>query len=142
MTSNDSGIAPKADRITILFVDDYADMRAAYALEAEGAGFGVDVATDGYEAVAKALLTPPDIIVAEAMLWGFDGFELARRIARNPRSQQIPVVMLTGIVIPNLAQAAREAGCAAVLTKPCAFDVVERTIRRVLREKVTHARRA
>jgi CheY-like chemotaxis protein len=119
--------------VTVLLVDDYEDTRLAYATEAEAAGFHVELAGDGYDALAKALVTLPDVVVAEAMLYGLDGFELTDRMTRNPRTRGIPVVLLTGFVMPNLAAKARDVGCAALLTKPCPFDVLERTILRALR---------
>lgn len=126
---------PKTKHLSILFVDDYEDTRLAYAAEAEAAGFRVEGARDGYEALAKALLSLPDAVVAEAMLFGLDGFELTHRMKRNPRTRDIPVVLLTGIVLPNLAARACDAGCAAVLAKPCPFEALARTILRILRVK-------
>jgi CheY-like chemotaxis protein len=142
MIASDSGVMPKARAVTVLFVDDYEDTRLAYAAEAEAAGFGVAVAADGYEALAKAHLTLPDVVVAEAMLYGLDGFELARRLAASPETPAVPVILLTGLLLPSLAIKARHAGCVAVLTKPCPFDVVERVIRRVVGEGAADAQRS
>lgn len=140
MLKYSSGIVPIAGKVTVLFVDDYVDTRMAYASEAEACGFAVELAGDGHEALAHVRLNAPAIVVTEVLLRGIDGFELARRINAMPRP--MPVILLTGIVLPDLAGSARRAGCSALLTKPCPFDVVERTIHRLLEERVNHARGA
>jgi CheY-like chemotaxis protein len=142
MSVNDSGVAPKTSDATILFVDDYEDTRRAYAAEAERAGLIAELASDGEAALARVLFSPPSLVVAELMLAHVDGLELTRRIAGNPVSRAVPVILVTRIVLRNLAALAQSAGCAAVLTKPCPFDVLERTIRRVLRERTFYAREA
>jgi CheY-like chemotaxis protein len=140
MEGEGSGLVPKRSIITVLFVDDYVDTRRTYASEAEASGFGVQLASDGHEALAQVRVDPPTIVVTEALLAGIDGIELSRRVSALPRP--IPVILLTGIVLPNLAAIATQAGAAALLTKPCPFEIIERTIRRVLRERVAYARGA
>ncbi|HEY2514683.1 MAG TPA: response regulator [Polyangiaceae bacterium] len=140
MAGSSSGLVSKASGVTVLFVDDYVDTRLAYASEAEACGFIPQLAGDGHEALAHVRLDPPTIVVTEVMLRGLDGFELTRRIRAMPRP--IPVVLLTGIILPDLAASARRAGCAALLTKPCPFEIIERTIRRLVGERLGHARQA
>jgi len=134
MPATKSGFVPAAREITVLFVDDYADTLFAYALEASAVGFRFELATDGHDALAKALRLRPDVIVTDALLFGLDGFELTRQLAMEPRTRSIPVILVTGIILSNLPARARAAGCSAVLRKPCPFLPIERTIRRVLRE--------
>jgi CheY-like chemotaxis protein len=142
MTNTKSGFAPSAKTLTVLFVDDYEDSRAAYASAAAAAGFVVEVARDGHEALAKTLLGLPDVVVSEELIGGIDGLELTRRIRRNPRTASIPVILLTGLVLPTLAASAQESGCSAVLTKPCTFEALVQTIRRALRESMRHGTRS
>jgi CheY-like chemotaxis protein len=129
-----SSRGPKRDAIALLLADDYDETRTAYADAAIEAGFTVETAADGVQALALALLVVPDVIVTEALLGGLDGFELARRMKRNPRTEAIPVVILTGLVLPDLSSKAEASGCVALLTKPCTFEALEQTIRRVVRE--------
>jgi CheY-like chemotaxis protein len=133
--ARESGFVPKTRVRRILLVDDREDTCVAYATDAEAAGYRIELARDGYEALGKAIATRPDVVVTEAMLFGIDGFELALRMKRNPTTRGIPVVLLTGIVLPNLIERARDAGCVALLAKPCAFVELDRAILHALREE-------
>lgn len=137
----ESSYGLNAKKISILLADDYEDTRCAYADAALEAGFAVEIAGDGLEALALALVVHPDLVITEAMLGGIDGFELAQRMGRNPRAASIPVIMLTGLMLPDLKARARASGCAALLTKPCTFEALERTMRRVIRERGVRAAR-
>jgi CheY-like chemotaxis protein len=69
-----------------------------------------------------------------------DGWEATRRLKRDPRTKTIPVLVLTGHALPEHAQAAREAGCDMVITKPCLPDQLLETIRRILDTPKTRAK--
>src|SRR6185436_18899601 len=76
----------------VLVVDDEPTIAASVAARLRAEGFAVDVAHDGPTAVAQALEVPPDVVVLDVMLPGFDGLEVCRRLqARRP----VPVLMLT-----------------------------------------------
>ena len=76
----------------ILVVEDERTIADAVAARLRAEGFAVEVAGDGPSAVAAARRTPPDAIVLDVMLPGFDGLEVCRRIqAERP----VPVLMLT-----------------------------------------------
>jgi DNA-binding response OmpR family regulator len=76
----------------ILVVEDERTIADAVAARLRAEGFLVQVAGDGPGAVAAARRTPPDAIVLDIMLPGFDGLEVCRRIqAERP----VPVLMLT-----------------------------------------------
>jgi DNA-binding response OmpR family regulator len=76
----------------VLVVEDEPTIAASVAARLRAEGFAVDVAHDGPAAVAQALEVPPDVVVLDVMLPGFDGLEVCRRLhARVP----VPVLMLT-----------------------------------------------
>src|SRR5690242_5716397 len=76
----------------VLVVEDEPTIAASVAARLRAEGFAVDVAQDGPTAVAQALEVPPDLVVLDVMLPGFDGIEVCRRLqAERP----VAVLMLT-----------------------------------------------
>jgi DNA-binding response OmpR family regulator len=76
----------------ILVVEDERTIADALAARLRAEGFLVQVAADGPSAIEAARRTPPDAIVLDIMLPGFDGLEVCRRLqAERP----VPVLMLT-----------------------------------------------
>ena len=76
----------------ILVVEDERAIADAVAARLRAEGFTVQVAADGPSAVEAARRTPPDAIVLDVMLPGFDGLEVCRRIQAE---HSVPVLMLT-----------------------------------------------
>jgi CheY-like chemotaxis protein len=116
----------------VLIVDDVQDNRTIYVLFLKFSGYRIAEAENGEEALHKATTLLPDIIVMDLSLPVMDGWEATRRLRRDPRTKRIPVVVLTGHALPEHAQAAREAGCDLVITKPCLPDQLMDAIRRML----------
>jgi two-component system cell cycle response regulator DivK len=103
----------------VLLVDDYADNRAMYARYLVHAGFRVDEATNGVEALDKAGALQPDLIVMDLSLPVMDGWEATRRLKANPQTKRIPVLALTGHALGDHEREATAAGCDGYVTKPC-----------------------
>jgi two-component system, cell cycle response regulator DivK len=103
----------------VLLVDDYADNRAMYARYLVHAGFRVDEATNGVEALDKAGALQPDLIVMDLSLPVMDGWEATRRLKANPQTKRIPVLALTGHALGDHEREASAAGCDGYVTKPC-----------------------
>ena len=103
----------------ILVVDDFDDGREMYSAYLRFAGFRVEEAANGHEALEKAFATLPDLILMDLSLPGIDGWEATRLLKKDPRTTAIPVVALTGHALEGHSQKAKEAGCDAFITKPC-----------------------
>ncbi|THB69893.1 MAG: DNA-binding response regulator [Desulfovibrio sp.] len=80
---------------TVLVVEDDEDILQLLAFTLESAGYGVLLARDGYEGVATARRSRPDLVVLDIMLPSIDGFEVCKELKRNPETLSIPVIMLT-----------------------------------------------
>jgi two-component system cell cycle response regulator DivK len=104
-----------------------------YSVYLSGQGFRPECATDGFEALSKATVMVPDVIVMDLNLPSLDGWEATRRLKANDLTRGIPVIALTGLSIGHSKAAAMEAGCDGFLTKPCYPDTLADEIRRVLR---------
>ena len=94
--------APRADanraavRRTIMVVDDSATIRKILALTLERAGYAVVAEPDGERAVARLAQLVPDLILLDITMPKLDGYEVCKRIKKDPRTCHVPVVMLSG----------------------------------------------
>ena len=116
----------------VLLVDDSEDNREVYAQFLKFAGFSVEMAVDGVEAVEKAAALRPDVIVMDLSLPRLDGWEATRQIKAAAGTSDIPVIALTGHAVSESKRKAQEVGCAGYLTKPCLPEVLVSEIRRLV----------
>jgi two-component system cell cycle response regulator DivK len=116
----------------VLVVDDYQDARELYAQYFLLSGFRVAEASNGAEAVEKALELTPDVILMDLSLPGMDGWEATRRLKANGQTKHIPVVALTSHALAGFSDSARKAGCDVFVTKPCLPDTLVDEVRRLL----------
>jgi len=114
--------ASVARQIRVLLVDDSAEMREMYALYLAGAGCEVDQASQGFEAFDKAIKNRHDAIVMDLRMPKLDGWEAVRLLKNRSQTRCTPIIALTGDSDIEHLKLARNAGCDAVLLKPCAPD--------------------
>ncbi len=79
---------------TVLIVDDNADMRA-HIRTLLGRHYHVVTANNGAEALEIIMQQPPTLVLSDIMMPVMDGLELLRAIKENPRTAQLPVVLLS-----------------------------------------------
>ncbi|GAC1534195.1 MAG: response regulator [Polyangiales bacterium] len=103
----------------VLVVDDFDDNRLLYATTIAQAGYTVEEARDGAEAIEKIGAIRPAAIIMDLSMPVLDGWEATRRLKADPRSADIVIIALTGHSTNYGLQKARDAGADAVLTKPC-----------------------
>src|SRR5262245_50528150 len=115
--------ADVADRpVAVLLVDRDDDTLEMYTEFLRRAGWDVDEARDGREALAKAIATRPDAIVTATRLSGITGLDLCRILKRDLTTAAIPVLFVTGNAgEPDIGRALT-AGASRVLVKPCLPD--------------------
>ena len=116
----------------ILVVDDYQDAREMYAESLQFSGFRVAEARNGNEALEQAFALKPDLILMDLSLPGMDGWEATRQLKADERTQNIPVVALTGHALAGASDGAKRAGCDSFVTKPCLPDDLVVEVRRML----------
>jgi two-component system, cell cycle response regulator DivK len=117
----------------VLLVEDDRDGRRMFADWLQQAGFRVEQAHNGLQALERAHDLLPDAILTDLNIPGIDGYELTRRLKNDPRTQRIPVLAVTGYA-PFTKDPARadRAGCDAVLPKPCDPEDVESTLKQLI----------
>jgi twitching motility two-component system response regulator PilH len=87
--------APTMQGNLALVVDDAAVDRDRIVEILQSAGWRVDTAGSGREAIELARSRPPDIIFMDIVMPGMDGFEACRRLAEDPRTRAIPIVFVS-----------------------------------------------
>ena len=78
----------------------------------------VTIAGDGTEALPMILADPPTLIVSDVLMPQMDGYELTRRVKADPKTAQIPVILITRLVEPSDVVRGLECGASGFLTKP------------------------
>ncbi len=103
---------------------DVADMLNAYF---NVQGFEVQTANWGEDAVKACSSHPPDLVILDIRLPDIDGFEVARRLRTNRRTQTIPIIFLTEKRARSDRLQGLELGGDDYITKP--FDIQELRLR-------------
>ncbi|HYH45121.1 MAG TPA: ATP-binding protein, partial [Thermoanaerobaculia bacterium] len=101
----------------ILLADDNADMRE-YVRRLLAPVYQVQAAADGRAALAAARSQPPDLVLADVMMPGLDGFGLLRELRADPLTARIPVVLLSARAGEEARIEGLEAGADDYLVKP------------------------
>jgi CheY-like chemotaxis protein len=108
----------------VLVVDGDADNRELYVVSFTLVGRQVTEASDGREALVRALAAPPTVIVTELRLPIIDGLSLCEILRRDRVTRRIPILVVTGETRATELARAQRAGADAVLIKPSTPDVV------------------
>jgi CheY-like chemotaxis protein len=96
------------------------------------AGCEVVDAVDGRDALVKALVRPPTVVIIETRLPVFDGHALCEVLRRDSTTRRIPILVVTTETRPGELDRARAAGADTVLVKPVSSDVLLNEIQRML----------
>ena len=102
----------------ILVVDDEAHIVRVVAFKLRSAGFEVIEAFDGEEAWDRLHETHVDLVLTDRQMPILDGIELARRIASDPRTTDLPVIMLTARGFKLTPSELSDAGIVEMIDKP------------------------
>ena len=107
----------------VLIVEDEADIVTLLQYNIEKEGFRTLVATDGEEALTIVRETTPNIVLLDWMLPLTSGIEVCRQLRRNPRTRDVPRIMLTARGEEADKVRGLNAGADDYIAKP--FSVVE-----------------
>lgn len=102
----------------VLVVDDIPTNIKLLAARLTAEYFDVLEATSGREAIDICDKGQVDIVLLDVMMPEMDGFETCRRLKSNPRTQHIPIVMVTALDQPSDRVKGLESGADDFLTKP------------------------
>ncbi len=103
---------------TILIVDDEAANRELLEAILTEAGYRVELADGGAEALTRASAAPPDLILLDLMMPGMNGFEVCQRLKRDPTTGGVPIIVVTALGQIPAKEAALTSGADDFITKP------------------------
>lgn len=81
----------------ILLVEDEQALREMYTAWLEADGFTVTTADNGVTGVEKAFHENPALVLLDILLPKKDGFEVLKEIRRNPKTESLPVIVLSSL---------------------------------------------
>jgi len=109
-----------SDKKTILIVDDEEDIRIILHAFLDSEGYNILEAPDGPAGLKTAQNQKVDMILLDIMMPGMDGFQTLDNLRSNSVTQDIPVIMLTGLDEKDKIRNALSKGVTYYVTKP--FD--------------------
>lgn len=121
----------------ILVVDDEANIRELLTQEFTEAGYAVDTAANGREAVARVRTERPDLVVLDVMMPEMNGFDVAAVLKNDPVTMDIPIVILS--IVQDRERGYR-VGVDRYLTKPIDTDLLFREVGALIEQRKSHKR--
>lgn len=124
----------QSQKDAILVVDDSVNIRRFLGLSLEKAGYRVEQAKDGQDALEKLLSgLQVKAVICDIDMPRLDGYGLLARVKSNPAFQNLPITMLTSRAAPKERQLAMNLGAAAYFCKPYNEQDLLQTIEELIR---------
>lgn len=124
---------------SILVVEDDEDIQQLVSYNLVKAGFDVDCADSGEEALLRVGKKIPDLILLDLMLPGVDGSEVCKRLRLGEATREVPIIMLTARGEESDVVAGLDLGADDYIPKPFSPSVLISRIKAVMRRKVKEA---
>jgi CheY-like chemotaxis protein len=115
-----------------LIIEDHPDIIVILSRQLGMMGFAIISANNGMEGVEKAIEEKPDLIIMDILMPGMDGREATRMIRTNPKTKDIPIIVLTVLFRHLDQESCIEAGCNDYIVKPFRFKVLQEKIRTLI----------
>lgn len=132
------GQLPGPTSARILLADDNADMRD-YLQRLLSQRWQVEAVADGLAALKAAHQRPPDLVLADVMMPGLDGFELLRALRADPHTREIPITLVSARAGEESRVEGLAAGADDYLVKP--FSARELLVRVATQLQLADTRR-
>lgn len=116
----------------ILLADDEEDIKTVVRMFLEAQGFKVITAFDGLDALDKARLEKPDLILLDIMMPVLDGFEVCKRLKEGKHTADIPVLMLSAAAHIDSVNRGLEVGAEDYIIKPFEPEKLQEKITQIL----------
>lgn len=129
-------MAELKEKPKILFVEDDLSLQKSISYILEEEGFDVICSETGEEAVGLARKVDPDLILLDLILPGMDGFSVCELLKKDPQTEKIFIVMLTGKGLVEEIVKGLELYADDYITKPFEPKILLARIHAVLRRKM------
>lgn len=116
----------------ILVADDEEDIRLIIKFALEDKGYKVITVSDGAEAVAIADKEKIDLIILDAAMPKMDGYEACKKLKKDAKTKDIPVVFLTAIDLQKDKLKSRRLGAVKFIAKPFEIEALIEEIASIL----------
>jgi CheY-like chemotaxis protein len=116
----------------ILVADDERDIRELIGFTLRFAGFDVVLTADGTEAIEKAPLEQPDLILLDVRMPRITGYEVCRQLKENPVTSAIPIVFLSAKGQDGEIKQGLASGAVEYIVKPFAPDELTNQVKDIL----------
>lgn len=117
---------------TILTVDDSESMRQMIAFTLKNGGHNIIEAFDGQDAMTKATVHSPDLVLADVNMPRMDGISLIQELRKLPKYKHIPMLLLTTESKGDMKAKGKSAGATGWLVKPFDPNKLLSTVKSVL----------
>ena len=125
----------------VLYVEDHEDTREAIARMLELAGYSVDTAATGREALILAIDHTPDVVLLDLALPEMNGDELLQVLHSYHRLSSIPVVILSAMHTGELVERTKSLNVSSFLIKTMSsFDNIHAALQSALTPRVAESR--
>jgi CheY-like chemotaxis protein len=108
----------------IVVADDSLSARRSLEQLMRDAGYDVDVASDGFEAVAQVEARPTAVLLLDMEMPRMSGLEVARSLRNKADTRDLPILMITSRTASKHRQMAEDAGVTQTLSKPVSEDTL------------------
>jgi PAS domain S-box-containing protein len=129
----DAAAADEAARPRVLVAEDDATTRFLVAESLAGAGFIVDAAANGKEAIQHFERARPQIVLTDVMMPEVDGFALCKALRGHPDGAQLPILILTGLEDHKSIARAFATGATDFITKPINYALLGHRVHYLMR---------
>jgi CheY-like chemotaxis protein len=129
----------KTEQAKILVVDDEPDYVTTIQCRLEWSHYEVITATNGAEAIEKAVNERPDLILLDTNMPVMNGHEVLERLKKHSELKDTPVIMVTALCEAQDIAKASSYGIADYVAKPFDFaDLVEKIANALDNSKTVH----
>lgn len=126
----------------MLVADDDAWILRMVATVLEKRGYAVMTATDGEEALTKALANPPDLLISDVMMPKMDGWALVKALRARPEFATLPVIFLTALSSDEDRIRGFRLGADDYVPKPFRFEELDLRVAKTMRRTQAMAQEA